>query len=304
MNPVPRYHLSLADGRFDRGLAAARSALRRCSLCPRQCGVDRTAGETGICRAGHQARLAGCHPHFGEEAPLVGTNGSGTIFFAFCNLLCSFCQNYEISHHGQGRDVTEEELADMMLALQDKGCHNINLVTPSHLVPQIMGAVKLAAGQGLMLPLVYNSSGYDSVETLRLLDGVIDIYMPDFKFVDNGIAGQVCSAPDYGLVAEKAIREMHRQVGDLVLDAAGICRSGLLVRHLVLPDQLAGTAEVMRFIAEEISRRTYVNIMSQYRPCGDVSGLPALNRPLSAAEYHQALVEAREAGIKRLDGFA
>ena len=301
MSLHPRYLDALEDGRLDAALAAARKGLRQCRLCPRVCGVDRTADETGVCRTGRSACVAGCHAHFGEEAPLVGQNGSGTIFFSFCSLLCCFCQNYEISHHGDGQVVSESELAGMMLALQQQGCHNINLVTPSHVVPQFLGALTMAAEKGLTLPLVYNSSGYDSVKTLRLLEGIVDIYMPDFKFLDETLADQACAAPDYGAVARKAIKEMHRQVGDLVMDAAGIARSGLLVRHLVLPDNLAGTGEIMRFLAAEISDQTYVNVMSQYRPCGDVSALPALNRTLSAAEYHRALDQARAAGIHRLD---
>ncbi|MFP4445510.1 MAG: radical SAM protein [Desulfosudaceae bacterium] len=301
MHPPPRYLAALEDGRLDTALAAARKGLCQCRLCPRACGVDRTAGETGVCRTGRSARVAGCHAHFGEEAPLVGRNGSGTIFFSHCSLLCCFCQNYEISHHGEGQTVSESELAEMMLALQQQGCHNINLVTPSHVVPQFLGAVKKAAEKGLTLPLVYNSSGYDSVETLRLLEGIVDIYMPDFKFLDETMADQACAAPDYGAVAAKAIIEMHRQVGDLVVDAAGIARSGLLVRHLVLPDNLAGTEAIMRFLAEEVSTQTYVNVMSQYRPCGDISAVPGLNRPVTAAEYHRALNQARAAGIRRLD---
>jgi putative pyruvate formate lyase activating enzyme len=239
--------------------------------------------------------------HFGEEAPLVGANGSGTIFFTFCNLLCLFCQNFEISHEGIGEEVSDEQLAGIMLALQRQGCHNINFVTPSHVVPQILAALELAVPAGLNVPLVYNSGGYDSNETLRLLDGVIDIYMPDFKFWDPQVAQKACQASDYPEVARQALLEMHRQVGDLELDAHGTARRGLLVRHLVLPGGLAGTQPVMRFIAREISSRTYVNVMSQYRPCGRAGEVSGLERALSADDYRRAVRETIAEGITRLD---
>jgi putative pyruvate formate lyase activating enzyme len=245
--------------------------------------------------------IASYNAHFGEEAPLVGQNGSGTIFFAHCNLLCNFCQNFDISHGGEGHDVSDLELAQIMLDLQAAGCHNINFVTPSHVVPQILSALVLAADNGLDIPLVYNSSGYDSVDTLKMLDGVVDIYMPDFKFWDPSIAEQTCRAPDYPEAARKAIIEMHRQVGDLTLDAEGVAMHGLLVRHLVLPRDLAGTSRVMAFIAQQVSTRTYVNIMSQYRPCGRASEVEAMARSVTAEEYAQALAAANKAGITRLD---
>jgi putative pyruvate formate lyase activating enzyme len=239
--------------------------------------------------------------HYGEEAPLVGRNGSGTIFMTHCSLLCLFCQNFDISHEGQGREVTAEQLASFMIDLQQAGCHNINFVTPTHMMPQILEAVDIAAGQGLRVPLVYNSGGYDRVQSLELLEGVFDIYMPDFKFWDADVAKAACNAPDYPAVARAALKEMHRQVGDLVVDDDGIARKGLLVRHLVLPQGLAGTAEVMRFIAAEISTRTYVNIMPQYRPCGRAAEIDALATRISPREFEAALAAAREAGITRLD---
>jgi putative pyruvate formate lyase activating enzyme len=270
-------------------------------MCPRKCGVNRLENETGRCNTGRLAKLASSDAHFGEEAPLVGKGGSGTLFFSECNLGCCFCQNEEISHKGYGIEVTADDLTTTMLALQDRGCHNINLVTPTHVTAQILEALPLAVEQGLRLPLVYNCSGYERVETLRLLEGVVDIYMPDFKFWDAGIAGEVCEAPDYREVACKALLEMHRQVGDLKLDARGVAVSGLLVRHLVLPEGWAGSDEVLAFIAERISPDTYVNIMDQYRPCAQAAKVPALRRPIRTAEFRQALAVAKSAGLKRLD---
>ena len=276
--------------------------LAHCVCCPRQCGVDRLNNETGFCQTGSRAIVAACHPHFGEENPLTGRNGSGTIFFSHCNLCCNFCQNFDISHGGDGRPVTDVELAGMMLSLQDMGCHNINLVTPSHVVPQILSALEHAVAKGLTLPLVYNSSAYDGVDTLKLLDGVIDIYLPDFKFWESEIAKDTCQAPDYADVARRAVSEMHRQVGNLVVDDAGIAQKGLIVRHLVLPYDLAGTRKVMQFICKSISPHTCVNLMPQYRPCGRAHETPALSRALAPEEYKTALHAARQEGITRLDG--
>jgi putative pyruvate formate lyase activating enzyme len=263
--------------------------------------VNRTTGQTGYCQTGPKAIVAGYDAHFGEETPLVGENGSGTIFFTHCNLLCNFCQNYDISHQGIGHIVSDNGLADIMLSLQSSGCHNINFVTPSHVVPHILSALCVAAGKGLNIPLVYNSSGYDALETLKLLDGVIDIYMPDFKFWDPQIADQTCQAPDYPGVAKTALIEMHRQVGNLSMDDNGIAVSGLLVRHLVMPRNIAKTEKIMAFIAGQISPDTYVNIMPQYRPCGQASRIEALNRTITGREYESALSAARDAGIRRLD---
>ena len=281
--------------------AAAIERLSACDLCPRQCGVNRVKGETGFCRTGRHAWVSDADAHFGEEDPLIGTGGSGTIFFTHCNLGCNFCQNYDISHLGAGREVGPEELAHIMLALQEKGCHNINFVTPSHVVAQILEALIPAVENGLRIPLIYNTSAYDRTDTLALLDGIIDIYMPDFKFWDPEVARLTCNAPDYPLVAADAIREMHRQVGDLVLDRNGLAIKGLLVRHLVLPENLAGTDRIMDFLAKEISAETYTNVMNQYRPCGTASKIPALSRKITSSEYEAALDMARKAGIHRLD---
>ncbi|MBC2712781.1 MAG: radical SAM protein [Desulfosarcina sp.] len=293
---------ALKTGTLERRANQGLEALAHCTLCPRRCGVDRTAGETGICKTGRRAVVASYSAHFGEEAPLVGNNGSGTIFFTHCNLLCNFCQNYEISHMGEGSPLDDDQLAEIMLALQQTGCHNINFVTPSHVVPQILSAVYLAAQRGLTVPLVYNCGGYDRVETLKLLHGIVDIYMPDFKFWDSKVAQDTCDAPDYPEVAKSALIEMHRQVGDLCIDeASGLAFKGVLVRHLVLPGGLAGTAKVMAFLAKSLSRNTYVNVMSQYRPCGRARDMKVLAVALSTAEYDQAVKEAKAAGINRLD---
>jgi putative pyruvate formate lyase activating enzyme len=279
----------------------ALSLMAACVLCPRRCGVNRLQGELGYCRTGRKARIASYNAHFGEESPLVGLNGSGTIFVSSCNLLCTFCQNYEISHMGEGAEVEPEQLAAMMLALAEKGCHNINFVTPSHVVPQLLEGLVLAVENGLSVPLVYNSGGYDLVDTLKLLDGVFDIYMPDFKFWDNEVAHRFCDTPDYADVAKEALLEMHRQVGDLVVDREGIAIKGLLVRHLVMPNGLAGTEDVMTFLAREISPDTYVNVMDQYRPCGFAPKDETINRRLTAQEFQEAVASARRAGLRRLD---
>ncbi|MGB7295239.1 MAG: radical SAM protein [Candidatus Aminicenantales bacterium] len=288
-------------GRIQERIEKARGLLQSCTLCPRLCRVNRLEGEKGTCRAGRLPEVSSYSPHFGEERPLVGLHGSGTIFLTHCNLRCRFCQNYSISHLGEGREISSDRLARMMLELQHLGCHNINFVTPTHCVPQILEALPTAIEKGLRIPLVYNSSGYDSVSTLILLDGIFDIYMPDFKFAGPGPAEEFCRAADYPEVARRAIKEMHRQVGDLVLDERGVARRGLLVRHLVLPEGLAGTAEVVRFLADEISPDTYVNIMDQYYPCGDIPSRSPLGRRISAAEYEEALEAARQAGLTRLD---
>jgi putative pyruvate formate lyase activating enzyme len=272
-------------------------------LCPRHCGVNRLAGENGKCRITRQAVISSYGPHFGEESPLVGRHGSGTIFFTYCNLRCAFCQNYAISQLGEGWAVDKEELAKMMLSLQAKGCHNINLVSPTHVVPYILEALELAVGMGLYLPLVYNSGGYDSVETLELLDGIIDIYMPDMKYSDDKTAEQLSGIKDYPKVNKAAIKEMHRQVGDLQLDEQGIAQRGLLVRHLVLPNRLAGTEEIVAFLAHEVSTNTYLNIMAQYHPCHKAFDIPQLSRPVSKQEFNEAIDLAHRQGLNRLDRY-
>lgn len=297
----PSYLALYESGELDRRIEKAYQLLERCSLCPRNCGVNRLKDERGFCQVGKKAMISSYGPHFGEEAPLVGQGGSGTIFITSCNLGCLFCQNYEISHLRIGNEVDDVEFAQMMLYLQALGCHNINIVTPSHIVPQFLSALKIAIEKGLRLPIVYNTGSYDSLETLKLLDGVVDIYMPDAKFADKDIAKELCKAPDYPDVMKKAIKEMHRQVGDLLIDEKGLAVRGLLVRHLVMPEGVAGTEEICRFIAEEISPHTYINIMAQYRPCYKAVGHPKIGRRITRQEFEMALQIAREKGLYRFD---
>ncbi|GAB6164177.1 radical SAM protein [Thermostilla marina] len=298
----PSYRRLWASAELRRRVETAREALRACSLCGRQCGADRLddTRRWGFCRTGARALVANHFPHHGEERCISGTRGSGTIFFANCNLRCIFCQNFDISWFPAGLPVDAERLARIMLQLQEQGCHNINLVSPSHVIPEILEAVEIAAGEGLKLPLVYNTGGYDAPEGLELLDGVIDIYMPDIKFVDPQIAHTLATAEDYWDVCRRAVTIMHRQVGDLVLDLDGIALRGLLVRHLVLPGDKAGTRTVMEFLAREISPNTYVNVMPQYRPEGRAGEVEGMSRRLRREEYLQAMEAAREAGLKRL----
>ncbi|MFO8032213.1 MAG: radical SAM protein [Desulfohalobiaceae bacterium] len=280
----------------------ALKGLRECRLCPRLCGVDRLGGETGICQTGRQALVASYNLHFGEEDPLVGEQGSGTIFFAGCNLGCLFCQNFDISHSIQSATAVDaEQLAGLMLELQNQGAANINFVTPTHVLPQILEALPLAVQAGLRLPLVYNSGGYDRPESLRLAEGLIQIYMPDLKFADPEPAENYCQARDYPEVAARAVKEMHRQVGDLQLDSRGLALQGLLVRHLLLPNGLAGTEKWLDYLTREISPQTYLNLMDQYRPCGRASEYPELQGMISARDFSAAKEKAREYGLERLD---
>ncbi|MFQ5464475.1 MAG: radical SAM protein [Thermodesulfobacteriota bacterium] len=276
--------------------------MARCNICPRDCRVDRTAGKVGVCRTGSLPVVSAAHPHFGEEPPLVGRGGSGTIFMTGCNLRCVFCQNYDISHLCEGEEVTTERLAGMMVGLQRRGCHNINFVTPTHQTAQIVESLPRAVEQGLELPLVYNCGGYESVETLRLLDGIFDIYMPDMKYGSDEMARKFSGAGDYVERSREAVLEMHRQVGDLVVDSSGVAVRGLIIRHLVLPGGVAGTGEVVRFIAGEVSASSYVNIMDQYRPCYRAADHPEIARRISSEEFAGAVDAAMEAGLTRLCG--
>jgi putative pyruvate formate lyase activating enzyme len=297
----PSYLKLFREGKLSGRTEKAIALMASCSLCPRECQVSRLEGELGYCETGRKARVSSYNAHFGEESPLVGRYGSGTIFVSSCNLLCSFCQNYEISHLKEGVEVEPEHIAAMMLQLSERGCHNINFVTPTHVVPQLLEALILAAEQGLKIPLVYNSGGYDKVETLELLEGIFDIYMPDFKFWEGKWAERYCQAPDYPEVAMAALKEMHRQVGDLLIDDQGMALRGLLVRHLVMPDKIAGSEKVFEFLVKEISADTYVNVMDQYRPCGEAHKDEHINRRLSSQEFRDATDTARNAGLTRLD---
>ena len=279
---------------------AANDILRSCTLCPRLCRVNRFEQPGTRCSAGALPVVSACHPHFGEEPPLVGRYGSGTIFFAGCNLGCIFCQNWTTSRMLDAAEVSTDDLARMMVGLQRARCHNINLVTPSHMVPQILAALEQAVPMGLTVPLVYNTSGYDRVETLRLLGGVVDIYMPDVKFMSPEAGARYSEAGDYPDVVRAAVLEMHRQVGDLVMDGDGVAVRGLLVRHLVMPGGVAGTRDVCRFLAREISRNTYLNLMDQYRPCGEAYRCPEITRCITAAEFREATLIAQEEGLERV----
>ena len=291
----------LRSGELKRRVADAYARLEACDLCARECGVNRRESAEGAsCRTGERAIVSSVGPHFGEEDPLVGTGGSGTIFFSWCNLRCQFCQNAEISQLGYGQEVEPEDLAKMMLGLQSQGCHNINFVSPSHAVAQILAGLLIAAQAGLRLPLVYNTGGYDSLRTLALLDGVVDIYMPDMKYSDPGVALRYSKISNYPATNQAAVKEMHRQVGDLATDGQGVAQQGLLVRHLVLPDGLAGTDVIVRFLRDEISPDTYINVMAQYRPCYRAHNLPPLDRCLTNQAYAEAVQLAQNAGL-RLD---
>ena len=293
----PKY-LNIKEEEFDRRIEKAYKLLSSCEVCPHKCRVNRLKGEQGICRSGEEVIVSSYNAHFGEEPPLVGNFGSGTIFFTNCNLKCVYCQNYPISQLGNGNKVSLSELAKIMLALQKRKCHNINLVTPTHFVPQILKSLKLAIKMGLRIPIVYNTSGYESVETLKLLDGVVDIYLPDARYADNEIAKKYSAAPNYFEIMKKALKEMHRQVRDLVTDKIGVARSGLIVRHLVLPGGLSGTKKIMRFIAREISPHTYISLMAQYFPAYQAGQFPAISRRINKEEYKEALEAFKEENLE------
>ena len=290
-------YLNLSPEEFEARVASLHEILKSCTLCARRCKVDRTEGERGFCRSGMEPLVSSFFPHFGEEDPLRGSRGSGTIFLANCNLRCVYCQNWELSHLGQGEPMSPEELAQVMLHLQRLGCYNINFVTPTHFAPQLIEGVRLAAAQGLRIPIVWNCGGYESVETLRLLEGIVDIYMPDIKYGTEPPARRYSAAPDYFEVAKAAVREMHRQVGDLVIED-GLAVRGLLIRHLVLPDGLAGSKEVLEFIAS-LSKGSYVNIMDQYHPCYRAFDYPELARRITLEEYEKVVKLAWSLGLRR-----
>lgn len=295
-------YLKLTVAELKYRASTAYTRMEYCELCPRRCGTNRLVGSLGVCKTGIQAWVSSYGPHLGEEDPLRGWKGSGTIFFSRCNLRCAFCQNYDISQKDAGREVSARELANIMLELQANGCHNINFVSPSHVVPQILAALPLAMEGGLRLPLVYNTGGYDSIETLQLLDGIFDIYMPDMKFANAGNAKKYSRALKYPQVNRAAVQEMHRQVGDLQTDDDGLATRGLLVRHLILPRGLAGTKQIIKFLANEISVNTYLNLMAQYHPAYHASRFPELNRRITASEYNAAVRMAKDAELTRLDG--
>ena len=297
----PKFQQLFETGELKKRVIEAYKHLSICDVCALKCPVDRRQGQFGACKTGVLARVSSYGPHLGEEDPLRGWRGSGTIFFTRCNLRCQYCQNHDISQTDTGYEIEPEELATIMLDLQEQGCHNINFVSPSHVVPQILAGLLIATQAGLRIPLVYNTGGYDSLEMLALLDGVIDIYMPDMKYAEAKLGHRFSKVPNYPKVNQAAVKEMYRQVGDLRLDEKGIAIQGLLVRHLVLPNNLAGTDQIVRFLAEEISQNTYLNLMNQYRPEFRAHHLPDLNRRITQQEYQQAVTWAQEAGLSRLD---
>jgi len=294
----PSYLKLCASGELDRRIAMLYRMLESCELCPRRCGANRLEGRKGYCRSGMELTVSSYGPHFGEEPEITGRNGSGTIFLTNCNLLCIFCQNYETSHLGYGEEVSIDKAAEMMLNLQSRGCHNINLVTPTHYTPQLVKAISVAAGRGLKLPIFWNCSGYENVETIKLLEGIVDIYKADMKYSESEPAKKYSNAPDYFERCKEAVREMHRQVGDLKVNDRGIAYRGLLIRHLVLPNNLAGSEKVLEFAAE-LSRECYVNIMAQYRPCGRAYEHEELNRRPTSTEYSRVVNYARKLGLHR-----
>ncbi|VUT26752.1 MAG: Radical SAM superfamily protein [Candidatus Methanolliviera sp. GoM_asphalt] len=286
------------SGALDERIRELYGILESCELCPRRCGKNRLKGERGFCRSGRELMVSSYGPHFGEEEPLVGTEGSGTIFLTNCNLRCVYCQNYEISHLGIGREVSTERAAEMMIELQRRGCHNINLVTPTHFTPQIARSIRYAIKRGLCLPIVYNCGGYENVETIKLLEGIVDIYMPDIKYSSKEPAKKYSDAPDYFDRCREAVEEMHRQVGDLKMDEDGIAYRGLLIRHLILPDGLAGSKEVLKFVSG-LSKDSYVNIMDQYRPEGEAWDYKELSRRPTRKEFYDAMNMAKGYGLHR-----
>ena len=298
----PSYIRLFKNGDLEKRAKELLAKYESCNLCPRDCRVNRKKGEKGKCRATAQVKVSSAFPHFGEERPLVGRKGSGTIFFSNCGLRCLYCQNYTISIEGEGVEIADEQLGEMMVKVQEMGCHNINLVTPTHYVPNIVNALRYAVPGGLRVPLVYNTGGYDTLDVLELLDGVVDIYMPDCKYMHPENAGKYSSeAYNYAYYARIAIKEMFRQVGDLVVDERGIARRGLIIRHLILPRRIAGTEEFLKFVAEDLSRTTYVNLMRQYRPEYRAFDFPELSRQITSDEYVEALKWAKKYGITRLD---
>ena len=302
----PAYMMLYRSGELQERVETAVAGLADCRVCPRNCGVNRLENETAVCQSGRYAVVASYNPHLGEEDCLRGWKGSGTLFFSWCNLRCVFCQNFDISQEGCGAELRPDQIAEIMLRLQDMGCHNINFVTPEHVVPQLLEALPLAVERGLRLPLVYNTSAYDALHSLRLLDGIVDVYMPDFKMWDSKLALRYLKARDYPEVARQALREMHRQVGVLKMDADGLALRGVLVRHLLMPGDVAGTAAIMRWLADALSPDTYVNLMDQYYPAGKVSDqkYAEINRRVTQREYATAVQAARAAGLWRFDARA
>ena len=295
---VPGYIALAKSGELERRERALWEKMESCTLCPRECRVNRMAGRKGLCNSDDTLRVASAEISLAEERVTVGTRGTGSIFMSNCNLLCIFCQNWQINHRGDGVNITHEQLADVMIALQERGVHNIGIVTPTHAVPHLITALRLAIDKGLNIPFLYNTGGYDSLEVIQLLDGIADMYIPDFKFQNSEIAAPfIQNAPDYTLHAANAIKEMHRQVGDCEI-VNGVMNRGMIIRHLVLPENLGGADKFVRWVVDELGEETHVNIMAQYRPEFRARYHPPLNRRVTQAEFHQAMRWAREAGLR------
>jgi len=296
---IPSYLSLFENGELSQRVRVLQEFLQECRLCPRECRINRLDGEIGYCGARSELMVSSAFPHMGEEPPLVGNHGSGTIFLTHCNLRCIFCQNYDISHLGRGEQITPFDMARAMMKLQEMGCHNINFVTPSHYASQIVSSLSEAIEMGLHLPIVYNCSGYESIEVIRLLEGIVDIYMPDIKFMDEEYSKRYSNAPDYPEVVKKVLKEMHRQVGDLTMNSRGIAQRGLLIRHLLMPGGVASSESVLKFISEEISVHTYVNIMDQYRPEYRAHEYAEISRRITHKEYLDAIQLARSFRLHR-----
>jgi len=284
----PRYLQAYKSGKLEEIIEELEKLLEACSLCPRKCGVNRLKDEKGFCRTGLKPKVCSYLPHYGEEPPISGKNGSGTIFFSYCNMACVYCQNYEFSQLGQGRELEFDELAQIMLKLQAMGCHNINLVTPTHVLPPILRALKIAIEKGLKIPLVYNTGGYELKEVIKLLEDIVDIYLPDMRYADNEMAIKYSSAPNYPKYNQEAVKQMHRQVGLAQINKKGIIEKGLIIRHLVLPNDISGTEKVMQFIAQELSPDTYISLMSQYTPYYKANQFKEISRRITYEEYQKA----------------
>src|SRR3989338_11453714 len=295
---MPSYLKAYQEGSLQKKAESLYKRLDSCDICPRLCKVDRLNNQLGFCKTGKKAKVYSYFCHHGEEPGISGTNGSGTIFFTNCNLRCVYCQNYEFSQLDKGKETGDEELASFMLELQQEGCHNVNFVTPTHNIPQILKALVLAAGKGLKIPLVYNSSGYDSAETLKMLEGIFDIYLPDARYADSKIALKLSQAQDYPAINQRALKEMHRQAGTARFDKEGIIESGVIIRHLVLPNNLSGTDTIMRFIACELSKDTWISLMSQYFPCYKARDYPEISRRITREEYQKAMDIMHSYGLR------
>jgi len=293
----PSYLESHHNGSLKKIITETYKMLKVCQICPRRCKVNRLKDEKGFCKTGLRPKVCSFLPHHGEEPAISGECGSGTIFFSNCNMGCVYCQNYEFSQLGQGREVEAGELADFMLQLQKMGCHNINLVTPTHVMPQILKALDMAIARGLKIPIVYNTGGYELAEVIKLLEGIVDIYLPDMRYADSDMAIKYSLAPDYPRYNQRALKEMHRQVGVAEMDNYGIIKRGVIIRHLVLPDKIAGTDKIMQFIAQELSPDSYVSLMSQYRPCYQANKFKEISRRLRAEEYEEAKEAMQKYGL-------